>query len=488
MHANKAAAAQPATLDAAPNPLAPAWLRIPGPDLNVLDAGVWSRTARRADGGEVMIGDVPVSTLVERFGSPCYVIDEADARDRAVEVRDAIVSAFAAIGAEVQLHYASKALLTIEIARWMTQAGLGLDVASPGELHIALAAGVRAEDIGLHGNNKSDDTLQHAVRAGVGRIIIDSLQEVDRLAAIAASIGRVQPVLVRINSGIHASTHDYLATSHEDQKFGVTMADARIAIAKIRRSPWLEFSGLHSHIGSGIFEPDGFGAAAAKLMEFRAELLRDGPVPEINLGGGFGIAYLPSDRAPSIESLAEGIAGEVARVCAATGSDMPKFVFEPGRSVIGTSGTTIYRVGTTKDVSVTAPDGTQARRRYVSVDGGMGDNLRPALYGANYSVRLASRTSDAAAQLVRVVGSHCESGDVVVYDDYLPADVTAGDLVAVPATGAYCFSMASNYNYLPRPAMVAVADGHARLLVRRVDVEDLLSYDAAWTQSEGSDQ
>lgn len=492
MHANSSAVS--ATSSSAGNPLAPEWLRVPTPDLNVLDAGVWSTNAVRNTGGddraqlgELCIGGVPATELVSTFGSPCYVIDEDDARTRASDVRSAFQEAFGRIGAEVELHYASKALLTVEIAKWMVAAGLGLDVASVGELEVGLAAGVAPASIGMHGNNKTDETLRRAIDVGVGSIIIDSLQEVARIERIATELGRVQPVLVRINSGIHASTHDFLATSHEDQKFGLTFDAAREAIRRIRTSAALEFLGLHSHIGSGIYEPAGFGAAAARLMQFRAELLADGPVPEVNLGGGFGVAYLPSDAAPSINVLANGIAQEVQRVCRTTGSELPRFVFEPGRSVIGPAGTTLYRVGTTKTVQVTCDDGQTAPRCYVSVDGGMGDNLRPAIYGAQYTVRLANRSSDAAAQLVRVVGSHCESGDVVIHNDYLPADVEPGDLLAVPVTGAYCFSMASNYNYTPRPAMVAVSNGTSRLLVRRVEVEDLLSYDASWTKSEGRD-
>lgn len=467
------------------NPLAPHWLQVPHPDLNMLDNGIWSSTARRNDAGELTLGGVPASEIIETFGSPCYVIDEADVKARASQVRDAFSVAFGRIGAQVELHYASKALLTGHIAAWMVEAGLGLDVASLGELEVALAVGVSPAVIGLHGNNKTKQTLHRAVSVGVGSIIIDSLQEVSRLEAVARALGHVQPVLVRINSGIHASTHDYLATSHEDQKFGLTLDSAREAIAQIRESEWLEFVGLHSHIGSGIFEASGFGAAAAKLMEFRAELLQHGPVPEVNLGGGFGVAYVPSDKAPAITDLAEGIAKQVAEFCASTGSDLPRFVFEPGRSIIAPTGTTLYRVGTTKDVVVTAGDGQDAVRRYVSVDGGMGDNLRPAIYGAQYCVRMANRASDAPPQLVRVVGSHCESGDVVVHNDYLPDDVAPGDVLAVPVTGAYCFSMASNYNYTPRPAIVAVRDGSAKTLVRRVEVHDLLAYDTAIQSVEG---
>lgn len=464
-------------------PLAPAWLEQPS-DTAALEEGVWPATARRADDGELELGGVRASELLAAYGSPLYVVDEQDARGRAAATLGAFRDAFDAIDTEVELHYASKALLTIDIARWMADAGLGLDVASGGELEVALAAGVEPAQIGMHGNNKSRAELERAVGAGVGCIIIDSLGEIELLAGVAAELGRVQRVMVRINVGIHASTHDYLATSHEDQKFGLTREAAIDAVARIRASDSLDLLGLHSHIGSSIYESEGFGAAADRLMRLRAQLLADGPVPEVNLGGGFGINYLPSDQAPDIRELARGIAAEVHRVCEETGSSVPRFVFEPGRSIIGPAGVTLYTVGATKTVTVPGEHGGE--RDYVAVDGGMSDNIRPALYGADYCVRLASRTSAAAARLVRVVGKHCESGDIVVNHDYLPGDVTAGDLLAVPATGAYCWSMASNYNYLERPAIAAVRDGVARELVRRVTINDLLAYDAAWNRKASS--
>jgi diaminopimelate decarboxylase len=460
-------------------PLAPAWLEVPT-DTGLLDHDVWPTTAERSAEGELMLGGVAASDLVAAHGSPLYVLDETAARGRASGILDAFRTAFDAIGANVDLHYASKALLTIDIAEWMAEAGLGLDVASGGELEVALAAGVAPATIGMHGNNKSRGELERAVGAGVGSIIVDSLSEIALLADVAEKAGRVQSVMVRINVGLHASTHDYLATSHEDQKFGLTREDAVKAVRRIRSAPSLELLGLHSHIGSSIYEPSGFGAAAERLMRLRAELLADGPIPEVNLGGGFGINYLPSDDAPDIADLARGIAAEVDRVCRETSTDMPRFVFEPGRSIIGPAGVTLYTVGTTKRVTVPGERG--GTREYVAVDGGMSDNIRPALYGADYCVRVANRTSSAPATLVRVVGKHCESGDIVVNHDYLPDDVTAGDLLAVPATGAYCWSMASNYNYLERPAIVAVRDGVAREVVRRVTINDLLALDAGWNR------
>jgi diaminopimelate decarboxylase len=356
-------------------------------------------------------------------------------------------------------------------------------VASGGELAVALAAGVDPALLGVHGNNKSVGEIDRAVAVGVGAIVIDSLIEIERVADAAARHGRVQSVRLRINSGVHASTHEYLATAREDQKFGIPIVDAPAVVAAIRARPELEFLGLHSHIGSQIFESDGFAEAARRLFALHAELLQGGPVPELNLGGGFGIAYTSVDDPLSVEEIARTFADIVAAGAAEQGVPVPIIAIEPGRAVIGASTTTLYTVGTIKDVVVTtdAADGA-AVRKYVSVDGGMSDNIRPALYKADYSVRIANRVSDAEPALVRLAGKHCESGDIVVHADYLPGDVAPGDIVAVPATGAYGWAMGSNYNYLARPPVVAVRDGVARLIVRGETEADLLSRDVGVTQ------
>ncbi|GAA4151612.1 diaminopimelate decarboxylase [Leifsonia shinshuensis] len=463
----------------ASNPLAPPWLREPD-DANALVPGLWSRTVHR-DEGAIVVGGVPVAELAERFGTPLYVVDEAEARERAVEVRSAFQRAFAEVGSAARVYYAGKAFLSIEIARWMTEAGLNIDVCSGGELAVALAAGVPAERLGFHGNNKSAAEIDRAVAAGVGALIIDSLQEIDRIAEAAARHGVVQRVRLRVNSGVHAHTHAFLATAHEDQKFGIALADAADAVARIRAHAGLAFLGLHCHIGSQIFGADGFAESAARLLAVHKELLAGGDVPELNLGGGFGIAYTAADDPAPIETLARSIAETVAAGCEDLDIPFPAVAFEPGRSIIGTAGLTLYTVGTTKDVTVSAQDdGETAVRRYVSVDGGMSDNARPALYGADYSARIAGRASAAAPALVRVAGKHCESGDIVVDAEYLPGDVAPGDLLAVPATGAYCWSLASNYNYLGRPPVVAVRDGEARVIVRGETEADLLARDAAY--------
>lgn len=459
------------------NPLAPSDLEVPS-DLNTLDAHVWSKNAQRGADGALTIAGLDARALAAQFGTPLYIVDEADARSRAAETVAAFADAFEPLGATTKVYYAGKAFLSADVVRWMLEEGCAIDVCSEGELALALAAGAPAARIGFHGNNKSTREIDIAVAAGIGAIVLDSAQELDRVAAAAATAGVRQPVRLRVNSGVHASTHEFLATSREDQKFGIPLDEVDGFVARIREHASLEFLGLHSHIGSQIFDADGFGEAADRLVEVHARLLAGGPVPELNLGGGYGIAYLPRETPTDIRTMASHIASHVADACAKLGVEIPNMAFEPGRTIIGPSGTALYEVGTTKTVQVPLDKGGSAERLYVSVDGGMSDNVRAALYEAEYSVRIASRASSAGPALVRVVGKHCESGDIVVLADYLPSDVAPGDLVAVPATGAYCWSLSSNYNMIGRPAVVAVRDGEARTLIRAESVTDLLARDA----------
>ncbi|MEZ3159923.1 diaminopimelate decarboxylase [Microbacterium sp. BWT-B31] len=452
----------------------PRWLAVPS-DPNGLVPAVWPESAVRDEHGVLEIGGVAVTELRERFGTPLYVLDEDAVRQTARRTLDAFRAAAALRGAQARVYYAGKAFLSTEVVRWVTEEGLAVDVCSVGELAVALAAGADPARLGFHGNNKSEAELERAVEAGVGSIVIDSFIELERLAAIVERRGATQAVLVRVNSGVHAETHDFLATAHEDQKFGFTLTDAGAAVARIREVPGLRFVGLHCHIGSQIFGTAGFEESAARVVELHAELLAGGEIPVLNLGGGFGIAYTAADDPTPIEHLATGIADAVARECAVRGIPMPNLAFEPGRAIVGRAGVTLYQVGTTKPVAL----GDDLTRLYVSVDGGMSDNPRTALYGAQYSARIASRTSDAVPQLSRVVGKHCESGDIVVDHEYLPADIAPGDLLAVPATGAYCFSLSSNYNWMPRPPVVAVRQGSARVIVRGETIDDLLARDAA---------
>ncbi|MBL3686391.1 diaminopimelate decarboxylase [Leucobacter zeae] len=464
---------------------------------NEIDPRVFPPSARRGDAcRQLKLGGIRATELVAEFGSPLYVVDEDAARSRAREVRGALQRAAEGVGTTATVYYATKAFLCVEVARWMADEGLAIDVASGGELSVALAAGVDPARIGFHGNNKSVAEIERAVAAGVGTIIIDSEFETERIAAAAAAAGVRQRVRLRVNSGVHASTHDFLATSHEDQKFGQPLADAPRLVGAILAHDSLDFVGLHCHIGSQIFATDGFRESARRLLGAYPALaeLTGAPIPELNLGGGFGIAYTSAEAegAPDVAVLARELAGIVAETAAEFGIPVPKLAFEPGRSIIGQAGVTLYTVGTTKRVRLAGSDAAAdpadsalaermgvaepfAERMYVSVDGGMSDNARPALYGSDYQVRIANRESTADPALVRVVGKHCESGDIVVQRDMLPGDVRPGDTLAVAATGAYCWALSSNYNYVPRPPVVAVHDGAARLIVRGETEEELLA-------------
>jgi len=447
----------------------------------------WPANLTRNAAGEMELAGVPVTQIAGEYGTPIYLIDKGDFLGRAAAYREAFESAFNAIGSEASLYYAGKANLNKSLARWAHEVGLGVDTASGGELATALAAGVPGAKIGFHGNNKSLGEITAAVKAGVGQIIVDSLGEIDQVAEVAADLGVVQPVLVRVTTGVHAGAHEYISTAHEDQKFGLSIhaapgahdSPAMEALAKVLDKPSLKLLGLHSHIGSQILDPAGFVAAAGAVAQLRAELYRRRGVlvEELDLGGGFGIAYLPGDVPIDPGVAAKALATTIADTSAALGTPPPRVAIEPGRSLIGGAGITLYQVGTIKPVTVHGKDGSIFTRVYVSVDGGMSDNIRPILYGAQYHVELANRVGTAETQLCRIVGKHCESGDILVPQVRLPSDLKAGDLIAMAATGAYGRSMASNYNMLPKPPVVAAADGETQLLVRRETVEDMLALD-----------
>ncbi len=433
---------------------------------------VWPTGAELDRDGVLHLAGVDVRDLATQFGTPLYVLDEDDARTRARQFR----AAYDRAGAHL-VSYAAKALCATSVLRWVTQEGLGVDVATGGELAVALRAGVPGPEITLHGNNKSVAEIEQAITAGVGRVVIDSFEELARVGAAAQRAGIVQAVLVRVTTGIEAHTHEFVSTAHEDQKFGLSIAsgDALEAVRRIVALPSLRLLGLHSHIGSQIFDARGFIAAAERVVAL-ARTLRDElgiELPELNLGGGMGIAYGPDDDPLDVDAMADEIASTVGRLCADAGLPTPALAFEPGRAIIGPAGVTLYEVGTVKPVAL--DDGTV--RTYISVDGGMSDNIRTALYDAQYTVMLASRASAAPLVLSRVVGKHCESGDIVVRDALLPADIAAGDLLAVAATGAYCRSMASNYNWVPRPAVVSVRAGECSVVLRAETIGDLLALD-----------
>jgi diaminopimelate decarboxylase len=368
-------------------------------------------------------------------------------------------------------------LLSRGIAGWMHDDGLGLDVCSDGELAIALAGGMPADRMTLHGNNKPDATIRAALRAGIGRIAIDSMAEVEQVIRLAREQGTRAPVWLRVRVGVEAHTHDYIATAHEDQKFGLSLHDgtAMAAAAQAVASEVLDLRGLHMHIGSQIFDSAGLREGTRRLLTLHAAIVRELGVvpPQIGLGGGFGVAYTTGHDPLGPAQLAAQMADAVGGFARELGVAPPQVCVEPGRAIAGPAGFTLYTVGPVKVVRL---DGGFTRH-YVSVDGGMSDNIRTALYGADYSATLASRRSKAAPVLARVVGMHCESGDIVVKDEYLPADIAPGDLLAVPVTGAYCHALASNYNQALRPPVVAVHDGAIRPLIRRETLADRLALD-----------
>jgi len=457
------------------NDAAPTWLPYPS-DVNTLIDGLWSRTTRRGADGAVEVGGVDVRRIAEEVGTPAFVLDEDDFRHRARRFRDAFAEAFRPhAGSDV--YYAGKAFLCGAVARWVEEDGLGLDVCTGGELAVALRAGFPPARIALHGNNKSDAEVRRALEAGVGRLVVDSLDEIDQVDRIAADLGLRAAVMLRVTTGVEAHTHEFIATAHEDQKFGLSLTGGAAfeAVRRVLEAPHLDLVGLHSHIGSQIFDTGGFEVAARRVLDLVAQV-RDElghTIAHLDLGGGFGVMYNTQHTPATPEALASGIAGIVEKQCHELELEVPHVAFEPGRAIAGPSTQTLYTVGTVKDVRLGGPH----HRVYVSVDGGMSDNVRTALYDADYSCLLSGRVSSEPPEVVRVVGKHCESGDIVVKDEYLPADTRRGDLLSVPVTGAYCYSLASNYNHVPRPPVIAVKGGEIRTLIRRETEDDLLGLD-----------
>ncbi len=455
----------------------PSWLS-PPQDVNALVRQLWAGSVSRSEAGALTIAGLDVRAIANEFGTPAYVIDEADFRGRAQEFRRVFDEVFRDLCGGADVYYAGKAFLCTAVARWVDEEGLGLDVCSGGELAVAVRAGFPGSRIGFHGNNKSLAEIEAGLRYGVGRIVVDSFEEIERVAESAGRLGLVAPVMVRVTVGVEAHTHEYIATAHEDQKFGFSLAGGQAAEAVraiVGHPSSLSLLGLHSHIGSQIFDTSGFEVAARRVLRLHLEVAREHGIqlPELDLGGGFGISYTTQHDPSSPRDLALGMAQILERECRAAGVPVPRISVEPGRAIAGPSTFTLYEVGTVKEVLL---DGG-ASRTYVAVDGGMSDNIRPALYDADYSCTIASRVSEAPPMLARVVGKHCESGDILVKDEFLPSDVRAGDLLAVPVTGAYCRSLSSQYNHLPRPPVVAVAAGRARQIVRRETIEDLLALD-----------
>ena len=435
---------------------------------------LWSKNVS-INNGELTCSGIRASALAAEFKTPTFFIDEDDFRTRALTWNSELSKAFGPQAGRV--YYAAKAFICVEVARWIADLGIGIDVCTGGELAVALKGGISAENIEVHGNNKSVEEIEQAVAAGVGTIVMDSLFEIERVAAAAKSAGKVQRVLLRLTPGIQAHTHESIATAHEDVKFGFSIASGAAwqAIIETKKHASLELRGFHSHIGSQIFEKEPFGIAAQKLIELLAKYNEefDEQLPELDLGGGYGIAYLENESEIHASDVLSALAEQVTQACAKYSLDVPKISIEPGRTIVGPSMFTLYTVGTTKVVTLE----NASTRNYVSVDGGMSDNLRTALYGAEYTAIIANRESTAQKVATRIVGKHCETGDIVIKDIDMPSDVTPGDLLATPATGAYGRSMATNYNHISRPPVVAIKDGKARVILRRESIEDLLRLD-----------
>ena len=437
-------------------------------DFNELPAHVWPRCAKREEDGVVTIAGVPLPEIAADYGTPVVIIDEDDFRSRCRDMADAF-------RAPENVHYASKAFLTRRVARWVDEEGLALDVASENELRIALAANFPPQRITVHGNNKSDAFLRLCVESEVGHVVIDSHQELEQLEAVAKQAGVKQDVFVRVKPGVDAHTHEFIATSHEDQKFGISLAtgDALAAAVAAIQSESLELTGLHCHVGSQVFDAEGFKLAAERVLGLYAEIWKTQGVAlgYLDLGGGYGIAYMPGEKPLDVAAVAADLLAAVQEVADDLGIAAPTVVVEPGRAIAGPSAVTVYTAGVIKDVDTSFT----TSRRYIAVDGGMSDNIRPSLYGALYDARVVNRFTDGSSTDTRLVGSHCESGDILVEDARWPDDIAPGDLIALAATGAYCYSMASNYNAFGRPAVVSVRGGEVTPMVRRETVEDLLA-------------
>lgn len=422
--------------------------------MNAIPLSLLPDTAEVLADGSLAIGGCSVAELAAAYGTPLFVYDEAHLRARCREA----VAAFG-VGRAV---YATKAFLCTAMARLAYEEGMLLDVASGGEMFVALHAGVPADALTLHGNNKSVDELRTAITAGVRHIVVDSFDELDRLDALHAEGLPAPRVLARITPGVHAHTHEFIATGQDDSKFGFNLGngDAKLAVDRMRRSPSMRLEGVHCHIGSNVFAASNFAKAAEVMAGFAVPL----DLPELVLGGGLGVAYVEGEEAPTITQWGNVLLD----ACAALGVRSNVSV-EPGRSIVASAAITVYTVGTVKRIP--------GVRTYVSVDGGMSDNPRTVLYGSGYEAFQPRAVAAPRPERARLVGKHCESGDVLIFDAALPSGVAVGDLLATPVTGAYGHSMASNYNKLTRPAVVFVADGSARLVVRRETYEDLVRCD-----------
>jgi diaminopimelate decarboxylase len=427
---------------------------------------LWPVTTERDGGGGLRVGGVAARELAERFGTPVYVFDEATLRSRA----RAAVDAFACAYPRSRVRYAGKALLSMPIVHILHEERLGLDVVSGGELYAGLRAGIPAGEITFHGNNKSEQELREAIAAGIGQIAVDNHFELTSLAHLTAELSTTVPVLLRLNPGVDVHTHDKIKTGVIDSKFGfpIWSGDAASAVARTVAIPGLDLVGYHAHLGSQLFDAETMRVAVEIMVEFAARMRdRHGVTPrELSPGGGFGIAYTEGEPEAMFDEWANAVGSALTEACERCRLPLPELVVEPGRSIVGPAAIALYRVGAIKDIP--------GVRRYVAVDGGMADNIRPSLYGARYTAAIANRAERGPRQHVTIAGKFCESGDILIDEVDLPT-LVPGDLLAVPAAGAYCLAMASNYNHALRPAVVLVKDGGARLIRRRETYDDLIA-------------
>jgi len=435
---------------------------------------MWSKNSS-LQGGTLSLAGISAAQLAKDFGTPTFFLDEDAYRSRAIAWHSGLQSQFGKNAGTI--YYAAKSFICTAVAQWIADIGIGIDVCTGGELAVALAGGIRPSKIEVHGNNKSVAEIDRAVSVGVKTIVMDSLFEIERVADAAKKHGVRQGVMLRLTPGIEAHTHEKISTAHEDVKFGFSIASgaAWAAVEAVVVRPELELRGVHCHIGSQIFGAEAHEIATDRLLAFMAKY-RDAygkELAELDLGGGFGIAYIAGENTVEPSDVLPAIHAAVTNACAKYNLAIPMISLEPGRNIVGPTMFTLYEVGTVKDVVLE----NAAVRKYISVDGGMSDNARTALYDAEYTAVIAQRSSTAPLALSRLVGKHCETGDIIIRDIQLPSDIAPGDLIATPATGAYGRSMASNYNHVPRPPVVAVKDGKARVIVRRENEADLLALD-----------
>lgn len=422
-------------------------------------------TAAVSDSGVLAIGGMPVTELAREFGTPLYIYDEATLRANMRRYVNALNAGYP----DALPLYASKAYSDPHVVKIAAEEGMGLDVVSAGEIAVGVAAGFPLDRMYFHGNNKLPDELAYALEVGVGRIVVDNFNEIDLLNTIAGEAGKQARILLRIGPGVEAHTHEYIKTGALDSKFGFALpiGQAEEAVKRAQAAPHLDLIGLHAHIGSQIFDIEPYVDTLDLLIQFAKEMADTYGLnlTELSPGGGWGIRYTGADDPPPIEDLAETVTATVKDRMAALGWELPRLVVEPGRSIVGQAGVGLYSVGSSKTIP--------GVRKYVAVDGGMADNIRPALYDALYTVLVGNRMHDPAEETVTIAGRYCESGDVLFKDIEMPV-LNPGDLIAVPSSGAYCLAMSSNYNLVPRPAVVLVNDGDARLIRRRETLDDLI--------------